>query len=326
MRVWAVKGMSSAPGRGSAGAPWWASTSATIERPSGVSSARLDWTAASARSRIGTLGIGMSSVAWRLPKVIVPVLSSSSVEQSPAASTARPDIASTLRCTRRFMPAIPIADNSAPMVVGIRQTKSATSTMIDCAAPEYIAKGCSETIAITNTSVSPASRMSRAISLGVLWRLAPSTSEIMRSRKVCAGIGGDPHQDAVRQDPGAAGDRRAVPAGLADHGRRLAGDRRFVDRRDALDDLAVAGNDVARDDLADIAGAQVGRGDLSDRPVLDHLGDRVRAGAAQGVGLRLAAAFGDRLGEVGEQDRERQPRDDPVRRTRSSRASSFRSP
>ena len=51
--------------------------------------------------------------------------------QSPAASTARPDMASTLRCTRRSMPAMPMADSSAPMVVGIRQTSRATSTMID---------------------------------------------------------------------------------------------------------------------------------------------------------------------------------------------------
>ena len=46
-----------------------------------------------------------------------------------AASTARPDIASTLRCTSRSMPAMPMADNSAPMVVGMRQTNSATITM-----------------------------------------------------------------------------------------------------------------------------------------------------------------------------------------------------
>ena len=76
----------------------------------------------------------MNSVAWRLPSVIVPVLSSSSVWTSPAASTARPDIASTLRCTMRSMPAMPIADSSAPIVVGIRHTSSATSTMIVCSA------------------------------------------------------------------------------------------------------------------------------------------------------------------------------------------------
>src|SRR5262249_20404790 len=69
---------------------------------------------------------GLNSVAWRLPSVMVPVLSSRSVSTSPAASTARPDIASTLKRTRRSMPAIPIADNSAPMVVGMSVTNSAT--------------------------------------------------------------------------------------------------------------------------------------------------------------------------------------------------------
>ena len=54
-----------------------------------------------------------------------------------------------------------------------------------------------------------------------------------------AGPGGDAHHDLVGQHPGAAGDRRAVAARLADDGRRLAGDGRLVDRRDALDDLAV---------------------------------------------------------------------------------------
>ncbi len=47
---------------------------------------------------------------------------------SPAASTARPDIASTLRCTSRSMPAMPIAERSAPIVVGMRQTSRAMST------------------------------------------------------------------------------------------------------------------------------------------------------------------------------------------------------
>ncbi len=36
--------------------------------------------------------------------------------------------------------------------------------------------------------VRPASRMSRAISLGVFWRLAPSTRAIIRSRKVSPGL------------------------------------------------------------------------------------------------------------------------------------------
>ena len=75
-------------------------------------------------------------MACRLPMVIVPVLSSSSVFTSPAASTARPDMASTLRCTSRSMPAMPIADSSAPIVVGISATSSATSTTRLCGASE----------------------------------------------------------------------------------------------------------------------------------------------------------------------------------------------
>ena len=78
----------------------------------------------------------MNSVAWRLPKVMVPVLSSSSVLTSPAASTARPDIARTLCCTRRSMPAMPMAESKPPIVVGIRQTSSETSTNTVCGEPE----------------------------------------------------------------------------------------------------------------------------------------------------------------------------------------------
>ena len=105
-------------------------------RPSGVWSARLDSRAAAASSAIGTPGAGISAVARRLPKVIVPVLSSSRVSTSPAASTARPDVASTLRCTSRSIPAMPMAESSAPIVVGMRQTSSAVSTTSDCCAPE----------------------------------------------------------------------------------------------------------------------------------------------------------------------------------------------
>ena len=98
----------------------------TIDRPSGVSSANDESCAASASSRALIPVSGMNSVACRLPRVIVPVLSSSSVSTSPAASTARPDIARTLKRTSRSMPAIPIADSSAPIVVGISAMNSAT--------------------------------------------------------------------------------------------------------------------------------------------------------------------------------------------------------
>lgn len=118
--------------------PWWRSRSpyfsfarTTMERPSGVASASEDSWAASATSASVVPLTGTNPAAWRLPRVIVPVLSSSSVDTSPAASTARPDMARTLRWTRRSMPAVPIAEIRAPMGVGIRQTSSAVSTIIE---------------------------------------------------------------------------------------------------------------------------------------------------------------------------------------------------
>ena len=110
--------------------------STTMERPSGVSSASEASCAASATSCSVWPPTGKKSDAMRLPRVMVPVLSSSSVCTSPAASTARPLMASTLRWTRRSMPAMPMADSSAPMVVGIRQTSSETRTTTDTVAPE----------------------------------------------------------------------------------------------------------------------------------------------------------------------------------------------
>ena len=117
-------------------ARYFSCVSVTMERPSGVSSARLASSAASAASRSETPGTGITSVAMRLPKVMVPVLSSSSVSTSPAASTARPDMASTLNCSSRSMPAMPMAESRPPMVVGISVTSSATSTVTAIVVPE----------------------------------------------------------------------------------------------------------------------------------------------------------------------------------------------
>ncbi len=136
MRVCAVKGTSVACPTSRSRTPKRCLASTTIERPSGVSSARLASCAADASRDSSTPASGRKSEAWRLPSVIVPVLSSSNVEQSPAASTARPDKASTLCCTSRSMPAMPIAESSAPIVVGIRHTSNAIRMITSCSAPE----------------------------------------------------------------------------------------------------------------------------------------------------------------------------------------------
>src|SRR5262245_61596299 len=124
----------------------------------------------------------MNWVAIRLPSVIVPVLSSSMVSTSPAASTARPLIGITLTRIRRSIPAIPIADSRPPIVVGIRQTSNATITVTENRRPEYRPSGTSVTQAIRKMIVMPESRTWSAISLGVFCRFAPSTRPIIRSR------------------------------------------------------------------------------------------------------------------------------------------------
>ena len=123
-----------------------------------------------------------------------------------------------------------------------------------------------------------------------------------------AGIGGDLDHDPVGDHARAAGDRRTVAARFADHRRRFAGDRRFVHRGDALDDLAVGGDELAGDDADHVALAQAGRRHRLGAAVgLHPVGDRLGAGLAQGVGLGLAPALGHRLGEVGEEHGEPQP-------------------
>ncbi len=63
--------------------------------------------------------------------------------------------------------------------------------------------------------------------------------------KGLAWTGGDTYHDAIGKYFRAAGDGRTVTTTLANHRCRLASDRRFVNRRDAFDDLAVSGDDLA---------------------------------------------------------------------------------
>ena len=80
------------------------------------------------------------------------------------------------------MPAMPMADSSAPMVVGISATSSEIRVVTEIGVWANRPNGRSVATTTMNTSVSPASRMLSAISLGVLRRAAPSTRAIMRSR------------------------------------------------------------------------------------------------------------------------------------------------
>ena len=302
MRVWAVNGTNAAPcGASSCSRRPYCLASTTIERPSGVSSASEESCAASASSASLTPGIGKKAAAWRLPSVIVPVLSSSSTSTSPDASTARPDSASTLRRTSRSMPAMPIADSSAPIVVGISATSSAIRTVIETGLPAYSANGRSVTTTTRKTMVRPTSRIPSAISFGVLRREAPSTRAIMRSMKDWPGscvISTTMRSESTRVPPVTA--LRSPPAS-----RMTGADSPVIadSSTDAMPSTTVPSPGItwpaSTTTTSPRRSSEAGLLEPS-RSVRDRLG----AHRAQRVGLRLAAALRDRLGEVAEHDRQ----------------------
>jgi len=112
---------------------------------------------------------------------------------SPAASIALPDMAMMFLWKSRSIPAIPMAGRRAAMVVGARQTKSATRTArctglpLPDTAALYAETGQIVTTTSRNIPVSANSRISSALSLGVFLRFAPSIIWIMQSRKVFPG-------------------------------------------------------------------------------------------------------------------------------------------
>ena len=223
-------------------------------------------------------------------------------------------MATTLAWLSRFMPAMPIADRSAPIVVGARQTRRAASTAMETTVPLPATCTLKADIgrrAMTTTRkmiVRPASRMLSAISLGVFWRLAPSTMAIMRSRKVSPGSAVTctiSQSESTRVPPVTA--LRSPPLSRIT-GRALAGDGALVDGGGADDHLAVGRDQLARLDQDDVASPQKAGSDAFRGCVPLGCGQLVRhdflAGFAQRLGLRPSPAFGQRLGEVGEDDRE----------------------
>ena len=162
----------------------------TMLRPSGVSSTNDESWAASANSFSDAPSTGINSQAWRLPRVIVPVLSNINISTSPAASMARPLIAKTLAWFKRLIPAIPIAESNAPIVVGAKHTSNATKevTEIGFTFPAWLAEKIeyeyNETVTNKNIIVNATNKICNAISLGVFLREAPSTIAIILSRKL----------------------------------------------------------------------------------------------------------------------------------------------
>ncbi len=132
-----------------------------------------------------------------------------------------------------------------------------------------------------------------------------------------AWIGGDLHQQPIRDHPGIAGYGRTVATGLTNHWRRLTGNRCLVDRRDTFDYLAVTGNLLAALNPHDVTTAQAAGGHRGVVPRTGLLA-RTQALAArlEAVGAGFTPAFGQGFGEVGKQHGEPQPQGDLQRQPR----------
>ena len=129
--------------------------------------------------------------------------------------------------------------------------------------------------------------------------------------KAFAGIGRDADHDSIREHGRPARDRAAIAAGFADNRGGLARDRRFVDGRRPFDDLAVAGDLLARRDDDDVAFLELRGIDGLDPPVaIQAFRHELFPRGTEGARLRLAAALGDGFRKVRKHDGEQQPQRD----------------
>ena len=115
------------------------------------------------------------------------------------------------------MPAMPIAEMSAPIVVGIRQTSSAISTGIGIDRAGVVGKRLERH---HDEQEDERQHREQDVQRDLVRRLLPDGALDERDHAVekrFARIGGDLHHDPVREHPGAAGHGGAVAAGFADH-------------------------------------------------------------------------------------------------------------
>ena len=159
--------------------------------------------------------------------------------------------------------------------------------------------------------VNATSRMVSAISLGVFWRFAPSTIAIMRSTKVSPGL--TVTRTTIQSDS------TLVPPVTAEKSppdSRITGadspvialssteaTPSITSPSAGITSPAITSTTLPRSSSFDSIGCHL----APYLRLLEQLGPGLLLQCAQRRGLRLAAAFGERLGEVGEQHREPQP-------------------
>ena len=145
-----------------------------------------------------------------------------------------------------------------------------------------MANGCSVTTASRKMIVRPGEQNIQSDFVRCLLPRRAFDQRDHAVEKSFAGIRSDLDLDVIAKNARAAGDGGTIASGFANHGSGFAGDGGFVDRRDAFDNLAVAGNEFSGSDRNQVAGTELGAGNFFDLAVAsDALGDGFRAGAPQ---------------------------------------------
>ena len=156
--------------------------------------------------------------------------------------------------------------------------------------------------------VSPESRMLSAISFGVFWRSAPSTRAIIRSMKPSPGfwvMRTTISSESTRVPPVTA-DRSPPDSRMTGADSPVMADSSTLAMPSTISPSPGMTSPATTTQRSPSASSL--EAFSSDRAVgRPHPGERLGAGLAERVGLRLAPALGDRLGEVGEQHGEPEP-------------------
>ena len=208
------------------------------------------------------------------------------------------------------MPAIPIADSRAPIVVGISATSRAISVVTETSVPAKTANGRSDMTTSMKTRVSAASRMPSAISFGVLRRSAPSTRAIIRSRNDFPGswvISTTIRSESTLVLPVTA--LRSPPAS------RITGADSPViadSSTEAMPSITVPSPGIISPASTTTTSPRTSSDEGFVPPSRSFATVSVRI-ARSVAGLGLAAALGERLGDVREHDREPEPDRDAER-------------
>ena len=166
--------------------------------------------------------------------------------------------------------------------------------------------------AIRKMMVRPTSRMVSAISFGVFCRSAPSTKRDHPVEEALARLLGDADLDPVGNDARARGHRRAVAARLADD--RRASPVIAASLTEATPSItspsAGMRSPVSTRTISPARSCEAGDLSQVSPTPSSRLAHELRLGVAQRCRLRLAAPFGERLGEIAEQDGEPEPEDE----------------